>query len=373
MSYDTSDPTLPPPPQQSPLPPPPAQKGRLVRDPYSRLGGVASGLAHHYGIDVSLVRIVFVLTAFATGFGFLAYLLAWMVIPRADYWPPVGSTGSVRNLSGRELGIGLAIVGLLVALSFGSSGPGSILLPLALVDGGVWLLVQTPKEARVGTSSAPTTTATTSDATAGAATGPADDPFGPPVEPAFDTASYSGTYDSSQGYASPGPAPAPVPPRSRGRRLGILAAIGAAILALLAIPALLIGGLIFAVANGDLDIDFDAEQVSVLPTAFADLPSAPIMADSAEVVIDLTGLDAADFAGEDEPFDIRANVDFGSITVIVPEDLTVSIDASTDVGQVTAFGQSDDGFGNTIVIDEESADIDLDLDLDFGEITVERG
>ena len=180
MSYDTSDPTLPPPPPQSPLPPPPPPRRRLVRDPYSRLGGVASGLAHHYGIDVSLVRIAFVLTAFATGFGFLAYLLAWLVIPRADYWPPAGSTGSVRNLSGRELGIGLAIVGLLVALSLGSSGPGSILLPLALVGGGVWLLIQSPNDPGAGTTS--TTTGST---------GPADDPFGPPVEPAFDTASSS--------------------------------------------------------------------------------------------------------------------------------------------------------------------------------------
>ena len=140
----------------------------------------------------------------------------------------------------------------------------------------------------------------------------------------------------------------------------------------LAIPVLLIGGLIFAAATGDLNVDFDTDRVRYAPAALAELPG-PIVADAADVVIDLTDLDAADFDGQDEPFDVRANVDFGSIRVIVPDDVTVSVDASTDVGQVTAFNQSDEGIGNSIVIDEDSADIELDLNLDFGEITVERG
>lgn len=49
------------------------------------LGGVCAGIAETYHIDVSLVRIAFVLiTLLTSGFGVLFYLAAWLVIPGAD-------------------------------------------------------------------------------------------------------------------------------------------------------------------------------------------------------------------------------------------------------------------------------------------------
>jgi phage shock protein C len=55
----------------------------LVRTRDGRiLAGVCSGLAEYFGIDANLVRlIVAVLTVFTGGFGALAYLAAWVVIP----------------------------------------------------------------------------------------------------------------------------------------------------------------------------------------------------------------------------------------------------------------------------------------------------
>jgi phage shock protein PspC (stress-responsive transcriptional regulator) len=55
----------------------------LVRTRDGRiLAGVCSGLAEYSGIDVNLIRvIVAVLTVFTGGFGALAYLAAWVVIP----------------------------------------------------------------------------------------------------------------------------------------------------------------------------------------------------------------------------------------------------------------------------------------------------
>jgi phage shock protein C len=55
----------------------------LVRTRDGRiLAGVCSGLAEYFGIDVNLIRvIVAVLTVFSVGFGALAYLAAWVVIP----------------------------------------------------------------------------------------------------------------------------------------------------------------------------------------------------------------------------------------------------------------------------------------------------
>ncbi len=45
------------------------------------LGGVAGGIAEYFDFDPSLVRLIFALIIFTTGFGFLAYLLAWVVVP----------------------------------------------------------------------------------------------------------------------------------------------------------------------------------------------------------------------------------------------------------------------------------------------------
>ncbi len=48
------------------------------------LGGVCNGLAVYFGIDVTIVRIVFVLLAFVSGIGALAYLVMMIVVPRAN-------------------------------------------------------------------------------------------------------------------------------------------------------------------------------------------------------------------------------------------------------------------------------------------------
>lgn len=45
------------------------------------LGGVATALANQTGIDVSLVRLGFVVSLFFGGLGILAYLAGWLLIP----------------------------------------------------------------------------------------------------------------------------------------------------------------------------------------------------------------------------------------------------------------------------------------------------
>jgi phage shock protein C len=55
----------------------------LVRTRDGRIvAGVCSGLSRYFGIDATLIRVaVAVLTVFTGGFGALAYLAAWVVIP----------------------------------------------------------------------------------------------------------------------------------------------------------------------------------------------------------------------------------------------------------------------------------------------------
>jgi phage shock protein PspC (stress-responsive transcriptional regulator) len=56
---------------------------RLYRDPDNKvLGGVCSGLGAYFGIDPVLIRVIFVLMFFI-GFGPLAYIILWIVIPKA--------------------------------------------------------------------------------------------------------------------------------------------------------------------------------------------------------------------------------------------------------------------------------------------------
>jgi phage shock protein C len=55
----------------------------LVRTHDGRIvAGVCSGLGQYFGIDANLIRVVVaVITVFTGGFGALAYLAAWIVIP----------------------------------------------------------------------------------------------------------------------------------------------------------------------------------------------------------------------------------------------------------------------------------------------------
>ncbi len=46
------------------------------------LGGVCGGLADYLDIDVTIIRVLWVLASILGGSGALAYLVLWIVIPR---------------------------------------------------------------------------------------------------------------------------------------------------------------------------------------------------------------------------------------------------------------------------------------------------
>ncbi|MCL5268859.1 MAG: PspC domain-containing protein [Bacteroidetes bacterium] len=55
---------------------------RLYRSRKNRvIAGVAGGLGEYFDIDPVLVRVIFVLATLASGFGVLAYLILWIVVP----------------------------------------------------------------------------------------------------------------------------------------------------------------------------------------------------------------------------------------------------------------------------------------------------
>jgi phage shock protein C len=55
---------------------------RLVRPRAGRkIAGVCAGLAEYFDLDVTLVRVVWLVVALMTGVGLLAYPIAWIVMP----------------------------------------------------------------------------------------------------------------------------------------------------------------------------------------------------------------------------------------------------------------------------------------------------
>jgi phage shock protein C len=69
--------------------PPPAEPGRrrLVRPiREKKVAGVCAGFANYFDMDVTLMRIIWLLGSIFTGIGFVAYVIAWIAMPK-EYGP----------------------------------------------------------------------------------------------------------------------------------------------------------------------------------------------------------------------------------------------------------------------------------------------
>ncbi len=69
-------------------------KKRLFRDENNKvIGGVCSGLANYFNMDLVVVRVIFLLMFFSVGFGLIPYLILWFAVPSSA----TKSIGSVRK------------------------------------------------------------------------------------------------------------------------------------------------------------------------------------------------------------------------------------------------------------------------------------
>ena len=70
---------------------------RLIRPRVGRkVAGVCLGVAEYFDLDVTLVRIVWLLTALLTGVGLIAYLVGWIVMPNAPEPLPAAPVSAER-------------------------------------------------------------------------------------------------------------------------------------------------------------------------------------------------------------------------------------------------------------------------------------
>src|SRR5687767_1839261 len=115
-----------------------ASAGVLRRDRDAGwLGGVAAGIARRFAIDVSLVRLAFVVAAAAGGVGFAAYGLGWLLIPAGDSRPARVGIRSGRAAVEVALGTGLLLVAaLLTVRALGIWFSDAIVWPLVLIAAG---------------------------------------------------------------------------------------------------------------------------------------------------------------------------------------------------------------------------------------------
>ncbi len=75
---------------------------------------MAAGIASRFGIDVSLVRLAFVVATAAGGFGLGAYLLAWILIPSGEPGSASGRLPTGRAAVEVALGTGLLLIAALL-------------------------------------------------------------------------------------------------------------------------------------------------------------------------------------------------------------------------------------------------------------------
>ena len=81
---------------------------RLTRSRTDKtIAGVCAGLAEYFGVDVVLVRLLFVILSIALAFigGVIVYLVAWLIIPEGTEQaaPPASSRVLRRSTTDRQL------------------------------------------------------------------------------------------------------------------------------------------------------------------------------------------------------------------------------------------------------------------------------
>ncbi len=73
-------------------------RDRLVRPRVGRkVAGVCAGFAEYFDLDVTLVRVVWLITAFLGGLPFVAYLVAWIVMPEEPLTLPMPAGQQVTS------------------------------------------------------------------------------------------------------------------------------------------------------------------------------------------------------------------------------------------------------------------------------------
>ncbi len=379
--------------------PAPAEEGpRVSRDeardlarirrtvgPDRKLAGVAGGLARHLDIDPILLRVAFVVLVFFGGSGILLYVACWLLLPE-DGKPRASLHLDERNRTFALIGVGALAVLALLADSVGQFGFPWPLVGIAAIALIVLTVIDRDKN---------------------------PSPSAPPVPHTPDptTGEFVPAAPGTPMVAAPPAYRLPRNPRKRGPILFwftlALSALGIGVLGILdlagapiadpAYPAVVVGacglmllvGAFYGRAGGLIVVgllasvgllgataaqDIEGSDITRRPLTAASVPTS-LDTSAGELILDLS--DVQDVAALDGKH-IDLDADVGRIEVIVPEGLTVRVDASIDgPGHIELFGDERGG----IEIDDQvrhdagpgTPEISIDAELSIGEIQVHEG
>ena len=360
---------------------------RLVRTPDGKIAGVAAGIGHYAGVDPTIVRIAFVLLTFAGGIGILLYLVCWLVMPKGE----VSARGDARGFDPWTIAALAALV-LGVGLLFGWHGFDDrfqIALGLALLGGGIWLLVRDrPPDGPV----------------------PATAPPSPP-EPSEGAVTVESGIESTVGTPSAeGAAPAAPASRRGPITAGVLSllSIGAALMiagslsgwfdasASIVLAAALVvvgGGLVLASVVGRAPwlfvvgivltcalltaaaveplVDDGIGEKTVAPATLVELESK-----YEHGIGDLT-VDLRNVPLDGKTRRVEVELGIGSLMVLVPRARSLVVEAHVDAGKVLLpDGRTANGWDESLRYATGGAGkgaLVIDLEMGFGDAEVRRG
>jgi phage shock protein PspC (stress-responsive transcriptional regulator) len=419
----------PPPAAPGPEPPPavgpgPAPGRRLTRRTHDKvIAGVASGIAAYLGVEPWVVRIGFIVLTPFGGFGALAYVIAWLLVP-AEGSNESLAAAVARRPRGLRTYIGVALVLLAVAILASAFSQPSVVWAIALIAFGIFLFRQDPDPpdgpgAGAGTGPPGTTLTQAPPAPPVASTPteplgwarstteplpapPGPPAWGPPPPPLDRTASWG--------------APPPKAPRQRpflgpltfaaaliatglalildnldvvdlavGQVLAVfLTVLGAGLLVgawwgrawglipigLLAVPVVAVTAL-----AGPVPVQGGVGERLFQPRTPAEVRSSYRVA-GGELILDLSRVRF----GPGQP-PIRASVAGGRLLVVVPDEVAVTVRGRVGVGNLDLLGTVDNGAQVDSTVTEPAAKapkggaaptVELDLLAGYGVIEVRR-
>ncbi len=353
---------------------------RRTTGPDRKVAGVAGGIARALNIDPTIVRVLFVVLAFANGFGLVLYALGWLLMPEEEQDVPlIRASSGVRTalIAGAAILAVVISLGITAAIFSGSSN--GVFWPLAPIVGGLlvilWFSQRRDERSNTMTTQAPPPPQTPgTEAPSYAARPPSRRDgesrlFGVTLALLAIGLGTLGIFDSLMGGSVPDAAYAALALAIIGTMLLIGSVFGRprGLIFLGIIAALVLAG---TTTNGGWDSRHNTIDEAPL-TASAVSPDYSLGAGN--IALDLSKVsDVAALSGRT----ITIELDAGNVVVDIPDNLGVKVLAEIRYGgKINLPDRSADGWGVQLsqqVNPQASTQITLNIVVRFGQIEVRQ-